>query len=274
MAFISGLRDHQTNSDRTLIRTHVMREVVRQKQDPNHEFSTAVTEPHAVSGKVQKFRISGDQFEPFKTARETRKLEKSSRRSSPPTLGTDGPQTLQKLDPLVARTENWLRQVESSKQSVNDDDLLYVSPHDMEQRSLSRLDPFDSFPVKINPWTEAVIEQCQSFRGLLLHASSLQILANMSTDCLNDHACWCPAVNNEWFQSAMVDPALYHATFWHYAAHGMRYLGRGAGDESVEQLTHQFEAIRIVNERLDHPEEGISDETMMAVACIASVEVS
>ena len=270
LAFISGLRDHQSNDDRTLIRTHVMLEVVRQKHDPKEESSKTVTEPHAVTGKVQKFRISGNQFEPFKTARETRKQEKSARRTSPPIPGKDAPLMHQERDPLMERTENWLQEVETSQAWGNYDGMLALAPHDMEQRSLSRLDPFDSFPVKINPWTEAVLEQCESSRIPLLHESLLNVVA----DCLNDHACWCPAVNNEWFQSAMFDPALYHATFWHYSAHGMRYLGKGAGDESVEQLTHQFEAVRLVNERLDRPDEGISDETMMAVACIASVEVS
>ena len=72
----------------------------------------------------------------------------------------------------------------------------------------------------------------------------------------------------------MSDNALFHATMWHFAAHQRRSGVSGPlQEDSVEQLTHQFEAIRLVNQRLNQPERLPSDETIAAVACIADVAV-
>ena len=39
-------------------------------------------------------------------------------------------------------------------------------------------------------------------------------------------------------------------------------------------MTHKFQALRLINERLSDPTQQVTDETVAAVACLANVEVS
>lgn len=85
---------------------------------------------------------------------------------------------------------------------------------------------------------------------------------------------WCPiSAGTGWFGFAMHDSALFHATLWHWAAHKLNASRRPEKD-SIEVLSHKFEAIRLINERLGDSTQQLTDETVAAVACLANVEVS
>ena len=71
----------------------------------------------------------------------------------------------------------------------------------------------------------------------------------------------------------MTDPALFHATLWHFASHKIRLTLRPSKEDTVDLLTHQIKAIQLVNARLGDPLHRLSDSTIATVACIASVEV-
>lgn len=86
-------------------------------------------------------------------------------------------------------------------------------------------------------------------------------------------ASWCPvSPQSGWFAFAITDPALFHGTLFHWAAHKAN-AGNGIDRDSPEILAHKLEAMRLVNERLGDPEQELKDETIAAVACLANVEV-
>ena len=73
--------------------------------------------------------------------------------------------------------------------------------------------------------------------------------------------------------SGLADAALFHATLLHWAAHKLNATKNPKRD-SIEIMTHKFQALRLINERLSDPMQQVSDETVAAVACLANVEVS
>jgi len=76
---------------------------------------------------------------------------------------------------------------------------------------------------------------------------------------------------DKWFNFAISDDALFHATMLHSAAHNSMLVGNSDLGDPIQLNT---EAIRILNSRLGDPTRGISDLTIAAVACLILFEVS
>jgi len=74
---------------------------------------------------------------------------------------------------------------------------------------------------------------------------------------------------DKWFNHAITDLALFHATMLHAAAHHM-FLSR-SGDLS-EQRRLKGETIELVNHRLSDPIQSVSDVTIGAVVCLVLFE--
>ncbi len=79
------------------------------------------------------------------------------------------------------------------------------------------------------------------------------------------------AMRKQWFGEAIQDPAYLLIKLCHGAAN---LFTKSDNSDSMESLTFQNEAIRIINQRLDKSPDTISDATLATVACIVSYEVS
>jgi hypothetical protein len=73
------------------------------------------------------------------------------------------------------------------------------------------------------------------------------------------------------FSLAVHDAALFHTFMSHYVA---AYNLRSSTGDPAESMQHRTEAIRIVNERLEDPQQALSDGNIAAVANLAIYEVS
>jgi hypothetical protein len=76
---------------------------------------------------------------------------------------------------------------------------------------------------------------------------------------------------DKWFNYAISDEALFHATMLHSAGHNAMLAGN---NDLADPFQLKLEAIRLVNRRLDDPVRSISDLTIGAVACLVLFEVS
>lgn len=75
---------------------------------------------------------------------------------------------------------------------------------------------------------------------------------------------------DKWFSYSASDPGIFHSTMLHSAAHNAMLSGRNDfGDPNLIK----WNAVRIVNERLQDPVLSISDLTMGAVVALALFEV-
>jgi hypothetical protein len=73
-----------------------------------------------------------------------------------------------------------------------------------------------------------------------------------------------------WFNYAITDPALFHGTMLHSAAHNAMLYGN---TDLADPIQMKWEATRLVNQRLSDPVLSISDVTMGAVVCLVLFEV-
>ena len=76
---------------------------------------------------------------------------------------------------------------------------------------------------------------------------------------------WMVPICNYWSSSV-------HGTLFHWAAHKANGSS-GIDKDSLEILRHKAEAMRLINERLGDREQQLKDETIVAVAYLANVEV-
>ena len=76
---------------------------------------------------------------------------------------------------------------------------------------------------------------------------------------------------DKWFNYAITDPALFHATMMHAAMHQRVVSG---GLDQREQIQLKTNAIMIINQRLEDPVLSRSDVTIGAVVCLVLLEVS
>ena len=92
LAFVEGLRDLQDTSTRTLIRTHVMKDVVRQKGKPPRTSDHSILRATVpVVGRKQKFRLKAESMEPYQRAKDRQKaVRKRGANSSPAAAREDG----------------------------------------------------------------------------------------------------------------------------------------------------------------------------------------
>ena len=75
---------------------------------------------------------------------------------------------------------------------------------------------------------------------------------------------------DKWFSYSASDPGIFHSTMLHSAAHNAMLSGRNdLGDPNLIK----WNAVKIVNERLQDPVLSISDLTMGAVVALALFEV-
>ena len=73
-----------------------------------------------------------------------------------------------------------------------------------------------------------------------------------------------------WVPQAISEPALFLSTVNFAATHLDRAQGRSC---SPQILADKIEIIRLLNARLERPDEAVSDETIGAVVMLAGVEV-
>jgi len=186
-----------------------------------------------------------------------------------------------RIHPVFAELQPWEQQIQNLS-----DAIPLTSPFDIAGLTQSRLDPFGALPATVNPSTEVLIDRCKS-RSLHisvenhLHimkfspfSSTLRFCADTSLVQSTFIASWCPvSPASGWFAFAITDPALFHGTLFHWAAHKAN-ASNGIDRDSPEILAHKLETMRLVNDRLGDPEQELKDETIAAVACLANVEVS
>ena len=75
----------------------------------------------------------------------------------------------------------------------------------------------------------------------------------------------------EWLKFAVTDAALLHATLVISALHVALLRGKAF---SVDAFRHRREAVKILNERLNDPMLSATDPTILAISCLALIEVS
>jgi hypothetical protein len=78
-------------------------------------------------------------------------------------------------------------------------------------------------------------------------------------------------VNTQWASHAMSDAALFHGVLFHASVHLESYRVKSW---SSATLFHRGETIRLVSERLNDSADVVSDNTIAAVAWVASEGVS
>jgi hypothetical protein len=77
-------------------------------------------------------------------------------------------------------------------------------------------------------------------------------------------------LRTEWLSLATQDTALFHIALSHYAGnYGLAHRE----NDPVEALRFRMEAMRIVNERLEHIDSALTDGTLGTVASLSSYEV-
>lgn len=75
---------------------------------------------------------------------------------------------------------------------------------------------------------------------------------------------------SKWFNYAITDPALFHGTMLHSAAHNAMLSGN---TDLADPMPIKWEAAKLINQRLGDPVLSISDVTMGAVVCLVLFEV-
>lgn len=132
-------------------------------------------------------------------------------------------------------------------------------------------DPFDAVPIADSPRLQRLMHYC-SFPFPFL--PPLPPINNKNTDRKADNTVLVNTLipvnpKDKWFNHAITDPALFHATMLHAAAHHM-FLSR-SGDLS-EQWRLKRETIALVNQSLSDPIQSVSDVTIGAVVCLVLFE--
>ncbi|KAE9381919.1 hypothetical protein N431DRAFT_425487 [Stipitochalara longipes BDJ] len=117
--------------------------------------------------------------------------------------------------------------------------------------------------VSLDPFGSSPLGACKTWHYLFMHfvydiAPMIQPLG------INSHL---NPVNTQWARHAMSDPALFHGILFHASVHGESYEGK---PWSPTTLFHRGETIRLVSERLSSSSSFPSDETLAAVAWVAS----
>jgi hypothetical protein len=77
---------------------------------------------------------------------------------------------------------------------------------------------------------------------------------------------------SRWFNKVLNDNACYHATLFVSIAHQATLTG-ACSDLPRDCYHHKGEALRIINQRLLHPQQRTEDGTLAAIACLAAYEV-
>ena len=180
LAFVAGLPGQQASSDKTLIRTHAMQDVMRRRHDPNAKNYEHVAE--SAGGAVdqtRKFRLDTDRIEIYKTAKERKRdagasaVKGKGKTVEEDREGGDGLRGLpEDFTALMSKTSSGdtepLFPQSMTFSTAEDPDAIVMDgafPFDVGQRSHTRLDPFESTPVKIDPSTKRLIDQCKSYHS-------------------------------------------------------------------------------------------------------------
>jgi hypothetical protein len=74
-----------------------------------------------------------------------------------------------------------------------------------------------------------------------------------------------------WFPSALADPVLFQSTLYSAALHANSILKSG---DCQLALFHRTKLLGMINDRLRDPLQGLSDETIGAVALVVYTEVN
>ena len=77
----------------------------------------------------------------------------------------------------------------------------------------------------------------------------------------------------EWFNKAVSDRACYHGAMFISMADQNRILNL-QNTIPPEFYLHKGQAIRLIQERLEDPQERVEDGTLAAIACLAAFEVT
>lgn len=117
---------------------------------------------------------------------------------------------------------------------------------------ISRLDPLNVLPFPLSRRDEEFIDRFQ----------------NWETDS------WCP-VNGRgiWFNFALKDELLFHATMYHWGMHFVR-TNLDFHFRNPEIIEHKLASFHMINQRLSDNKGTVTDETLAAVAAIVNIEIS
>lgn len=147
-------------------------------------------------------------------------------------------------------------------------------------------DPFDSFPMKMQPHMHDLLHLCKSTaphsteillqisHDILVHKLADAVIIDVSA--FTDHfypieAYWGFNPSKKvWVPLALTDPALLHTILFCGDQFGAKLNSQ---KERPSAIKHLEQAIRIINERLQNPLQELSDSTVAAVAGVALTEV-
>lgn len=77
----------------------------------------------------------------------------------------------------------------------------------------------------------------------------------------------------EWFNKAVSDRACYHGAMFISTADQNRTLNL-PNATAQEIYLHKGQAIRLIQQRLEDPQERVEDGTLAAIVCLAAFEVT
>jgi hypothetical protein len=141
----------------------------------------------------------------------------------------------------------------------------------------TRLDPFDTFPVKLGPKHHKLLHHCMYFKISYQKTESIVLIVLPG---LTTHATMMfeelpmPSFNpmrDVWFPLDLSNEASFNAVMAHSAAHLDRMHGLRS---SIDALKFKAEAVRIVMTWLNDPARALSDEVFAAVLRLLTFEVS
>ncbi|TAQ84493.1 hypothetical protein B7494_g7186 [Chlorociboria aeruginascens] len=180
---------------------------------------------------------------PKKHGRRTKRFARSHVTEDPPRLNRDSESSVRKStqDAILCK------QPLQSNPEVSASEGMYIL-----QQPFSCLDPFDTFPVKMEPYMYTFIYR---YRSLLYNLAEL--------------GCGQRVAGQGWLPLAMTDPALFHSILCGSALFQDLLTGR---KQSLERFKHMKEAVHLLNTRLQDPNCQVSDGTIVTVAHLAEYE--
>ncbi|KIW47688.1 uncharacterized protein PV06_00357 [Exophiala oligosperma] len=232
---VSSIRSASSTSpdpkQRKSLRSFVMQDYLRQKNDPNWHFAPAKVDTQ-ISSHIYRFRSS----RPASSSSPDRKRTAKARRPREAHAASRQPRRL--LPAGAQSTQTGQSKVRDVVQSPRSHSRL----HDLDM-----LDPFQTLSIDLSdPDTVDLLQYYHS------------------SFWANSYAC---NPEGRWISIALMDPAIIHATLCLVAIHRRDIFSISL---SKDYFNHRGLAMKIVAGRLNDPAQAVSDATVGAVAILSS----
>lgn len=229
----SHVMQHRSNHDAFKLSTD---QIPTNHQDP------------ASAGKRLRFRLGRCEADELRSLRTSRKSAKVSALNKSKALFTDS-------KPLEFASSDTQAQRSYAAGSAA---FRAVPPSNCPTAlvGVSRLDPFDSLPLKLHRWDETLLYH-------YFHESRYP---------------WCPVnAQSPWRSFALSDELVLHATIYAWSRGFAEVVDEQFvalwQDDNPNILKHKLSMISLVNLRLRNPHEVIKDETLAAVVIMTHTEL-